>query len=87
MTNGDRERVRDFIEGLSLAHSDTDELDDRESLFLRGRLDSLAVSRLVVFLEENFGVDFVAQVFDIDRLDSIEQIGTFAGQGRAAAAE
>jgi len=87
MANGDRERVRDFIEALLLAHSDTGELDDRESLFLSGRLDSLAVTRLVVFLEENFGVDFGAQAFDIDRLDSIEQICEFAGQRRAAAAE
>ncbi|HET6335157.1 MAG TPA: acyl carrier protein [Polyangiales bacterium] len=87
MTSTHRELVRNFIRDCLVTHNDEDELDDRESLFLSGRLDSLSVTKLVVFLEENFEVDFGSHPFDVGELDSVEQILQFAGDYGAAAAE
>lgn len=80
-------RIHEFIRESLATHNDTDELDDSESLFLSGRLDSLAVTRLVVFLEEQFGVDFSSAEFDVGLLDSVELIAAFVESHGAAAAE
>jgi acyl carrier protein len=87
MTNSNRELVRNFIRECLVTHNDADELDDQESLFLSGRLDSLSVTKLVVFLEDMFKVDFGDHPFDVGELDSVEQIVQFAGEYGAAAAE
>ena len=85
MTQPGGVRVREFIVACLDARNDGEALDDRESLFLSGRLDSLSVTRLVVFLEENFGVDFRAHDFDVEQLDSVAQIVEFATRcGNAA---
>jgi acyl carrier protein len=50
-------------------------------------LDSLSVTRLVVFLEETFKVDFGSHPFDVAELDSVAQIVQFADDYGALAAE
>lgn len=70
--------VREFIQKSLVSKDDRAPLDDAESLFLSGRLDSLAVTRLVVFLEQTFGVDFGANPFDLDSLDSVALICEYA---------
>jgi acyl carrier protein len=87
MTNTHRELVRNFIRECLVTHNDDEELDDQESLFLSGRLDSLSVTKLVVFLEDTFKVDFGSHPFDVGELDSVEQIVQFAAEYGAAAAE
>ncbi|HKU42149.1 MAG TPA: acyl carrier protein [Polyangiales bacterium] len=85
MTDKAKRRIADFIRECLYAHSDEDELREDESLFLSGRLDSLSVTRLVVFLEETFSVDFANHPFDVAELDSVSQIVEFAEQHGAAA--
>lgn len=87
MTDSDRTLVRTFIRECLVTHNDEDELDDGESLFLSGRLDSLSVTKLVVFLEEHFSVDFGNHPFDVAELDSVDQIVQFAQDYGAVAAE
>lgn len=87
MTNPHRQSVRNFIRECLVTHNDEEELDDSESLFLSGRLDSLSVTKLVVFLEESFAVDFGSHPFDVAELDSVDQIVQFAAEYGAAAAE
>jgi acyl carrier protein len=87
MTNAHRELVRNFIRECLIAHNDEDALEDEESLFLSGRLDSLSVTRLVVFLEEAFKVDFGSHPFDVAELDSVAQIVQFADDYGVLAAE
>jgi acyl carrier protein len=77
MTNR-RLQIREFIAGCLLERGDEEALADSESLFLSGRLDSLSVTRLVVFLEEAFGVDFGTHAFDVTLLDSVDQIVAFS---------
>lgn len=60
-------------------------LSDRDSLFLSGRLDSLALTQLVLFLEQRFALDFGALDFSAEQVDSVEAIAALlrlqAGQG------
>ena len=84
MSNTDRQLVSQFILECLREHSDEQELDERDSLFLSGRLDSLSVTKLVVFLEQTFGVDFADHPFDVAELDSVVQIVEFTEQHRAA---
>jgi len=81
------DQIELFIRGALDSHGDEAELDLDESLFLSGRLDSLTVTRLVVFLEEQFGVDFSSHPFDVGELDSVRQIAAFTERHGAAAAE
>ena len=71
----DRATVRAFLKGLLLERGDTSEFADTDSLIiLRGRLASVDVLELVVFLEEQYKVDFAGQGFDLNRLDTVDEI-------------
>src|SRR5262245_28662266 len=81
-----RTRIRAFVREALAARKDGATLDDNESLFVSGRLESLAVTQLVVFLEESFGVDFGVTPFELDELDSVELITRCAeANGRKSA--
>jgi acyl carrier protein len=69
-----RVRVREQLKELLAERGDTAPLDDDESLLVSGRLDSLAVVNLVMFLEQTFGVDFSSTVFEASELDSVDAI-------------
>jgi acyl carrier protein len=74
------ERIRSFVEQALSARDRCALSSDDESLILSGRLDSLAVTRLVVFLEQELGVDFSAEPFDVELLDSVTQIAALAAR-------
>ena len=77
MDVNDRTKVTDFVRELLVKKDDTDSLADSESLFMSGRLDSLAKVELVVFLEQEFGLDFADVDFEqIDSVDTIEVLIT-----------
>lgn len=50
------------------------EFDDGDSLFASGRLDSLALTQLVLYLEDHFQLDMGALDFSADLVDSVEAI-------------
>jgi len=58
MAERDRVDIRDFVEKLLAEKDDRAPFGDAESLVESGRLDSLAVVKLVTFLESEFDVDF-----------------------------
>jgi acyl carrier protein len=68
-----RETIRGLIRQVLQNGNDTREFTDSESLILSGRLQSLDVLEIVVFLEERFGLDF-SEGFDQSQLDSVEEI-------------
>ena len=80
----DKSKIREFIRGLLSANGDSGALADQDSLLLSGRLQSIDAVEIVVFLEENFGVDFAGIGFDRDQIDSVDAIcaliETTAGQ-------
>ena len=87
MTQRSQARIHDFLANTLATHHDDEPFDDGESLFLSGRLDSMAVTQLVVFLEEQFAIDFGRHEFDVGSLDSVELIAQFVERHGAVAAE
>ena len=60
-----------FLPGVGAA-----ELADTEPLIRGGVIDSIAIIRLVSFLEERFGIAIAPHEAGVDYLDTIEQITT-----------
>ena len=75
-------KLRTFMDDLLRERDDTAGFADSESIFATGRLESLAAVQLVVFLEQEFGVDFSNLDFEIDRIDSIDLIATLCDEVR-----
>jgi acyl carrier protein len=66
--------IHELVQGLLTACGDDGSLADGDSLLLSGRLQSIDAVEIVVFLEENFGIDFAQIGFDRDQIDSIDAI-------------
>jgi acyl carrier protein len=74
MTPSEQQKLRQFLRERLDEAGDADSFDDASSLFVSGRLDSLTMTRLVLFLEETFRVDFSAVNFEVELIDSVEAI-------------
>lgn len=74
MINDKREAVRSLISGILEKKGDRRTFADEDSLILSGRLESLDVLEIVVFLEENFALDFADSGLDQRELDSVGAI-------------
>jgi acyl carrier protein len=66
--------LRRFVKNLLERKGDRQPFSDHDSLFLSGRLESVDAVEIVVFLEENFGVDFAEIGFDQSFIDSVDAI-------------
>jgi acyl carrier protein len=71
----DRDTVREFVGSLLRRKEDTSPFTDSDSLVLSGRLDSIDILQVVMFLEAR-GIDFNDQEFDQDAFDSVDRILT-----------
>ena len=69
-----KETVRNFLQELLAEYGETADFSDDTSLLISGMLDSLAVLRIVVFLEQEFGLDLSDQGFDQNDFDSVTSI-------------
>jgi acyl carrier protein len=74
MAGEDRDIIRRYIGELLGELDDHQPFADSESLITTGRLDSLVVVKLILFLETEFAVDFTRVEFDPDRFDSVDEI-------------
>jgi acyl carrier protein len=70
----DKAEIRKFVHNLLTTNGDAEPLADQDSLLLSGRLQSINAVEIVVFLEENFGIDFTEIGFDQEQIDSINAI-------------
>ncbi|MBP5987481.1 MAG: hypothetical protein KA538_09905 [Azonexus sp.] len=75
-------RIRTFITELLGEQDDRASFADDESLIKSGRLDSLAVTKMVMFLETDFDVDFARIEFDPERFDSVTEIAAVIKESR-----
>jgi len=85
MDEDDRVKIRAFVAELLREHDDHAAFGDTESLIKTGRLDSLAVVKLVTFLEADFTVDFARVEFDPERFDSVVEIAAVVEESRRGA--
>jgi len=71
----DRNAVRGLVRTLLRRRDDTRPFTDSDSLVLSGRLDSIEILQIVMFLEDR-GTAFDDQAFDQEDFDSINRIMT-----------
>lgn len=76
-------KIRDFICRRLHAKGDTAPFDDADLLVTGGRLDSLDVVELVLFLEEEFGLNFSTIGFDRAYVDSVNALMRLNASSRA----
>jgi acyl carrier protein len=74
MNEAVRTKVKDFILSAFLPGEDPNELKDDTPLISGGILDSIATLKLVMFIEEEFGVQVQAHEADKEHLDTIADI-------------
>jgi acyl carrier protein len=66
--------IHTFVQELLTNSGDDGPLADDDSLLLSGRLQSIDAVEIVIFLEENFAIDFAEIGFDREQIDSIDLI-------------
>ena len=74
MTDDNKTAIKDFILKEFLPGEDPAELTDTTPLITGGILDSIATLKLVMFIEERYGISLQAHEVDAEHLDTISQI-------------
>jgi len=69
----DRAAVREVVAKLLTQKGDRGGFSDSDLLLTSGRLDSVDTLELVVFLEQNYGIDF-SDGLNRDDLDSVDSL-------------
>ena len=67
-------KIRNFLEKILNDKGDSSGFTDQQLLVTEGRLSSVDVITIVLFLEENYGIDFSDRPFDQNEFDSVESI-------------
>jgi acyl carrier protein len=70
----DRLAIRGYLQKLLRQKGDPGGFTDSDSLIVTGRLESVDTLEVVVFLEEQFQIDFADRGFDQNDLDSVDSI-------------
>jgi acyl carrier protein len=70
--------IHEFVQDMLRSSGDTGPLADSDSLILSGRLQSINAVEIVVFLEENFGIDFAQLGFDREQIDTVDAMYALA---------
>jgi acyl carrier protein len=69
-----KRQIREFILNEFLPGEDPNELADSTPLITGGILDSIATLKLVMFLEEKFGITLQAHETDAEYLDTVDAV-------------
>jgi acyl carrier protein len=70
--------IREFVRNLLITNGDKNDFSDQDSILLSGRLQSIDAVEIVIFMEENFGIDFAQLGFDREQIDNIDAIYSLA---------
>lgn len=74
MTDALTQRIKNFIMEEFLPGENPDELTETTPLISGGILDSIATLKLVMFMEEEYGVSFAPHEVDKENLDDLAKI-------------
>ena len=80
-----RQAVSDYLLKTILVGEDPSELTDSTPLITGGLLDSIATLKLVIFLEDRFGVSVEAHEAGVENLDSVGRIARLIASKQTAA--
>lgn len=84
MADDIKQAVKEFILQEFLPGENPDDLTDDTPLITGGVLDSIATLKLVLFLEERFGVTFEPHELDPEHLDTASYINELVQSKRSA---
>lgn len=70
----DKKKLFEFLETIKREDTDLDLVDENDGLVNSGLIDSLATVELVLFLENEYNIDFAANRIDLNKLHSISTI-------------
>ena len=85
MTSTPREIIRSFILREFLPDVEADELSPTTPLISGGILNSIATVRMVMFLEEQFGIQMQPHEINADNLETIDRIAELVRRKQAGA--
>ncbi len=74
MENNHKQKIKAYLLDTLKQQGDSHPLNDNDSLFVSGRLDSVSMMMLVVYLENEFTVNFKGTDFDVHLIDSVQEI-------------
>ena len=74
MSESIKQAIKEFILSSFLPGEDPAALTDELPLISHGILDSIATLKLIMFLEDNFGISLESHEADKDHLDSLNRI-------------
>lgn len=77
------QRIRKFILDTFLFTDDPSALGDDDSFLDKGIIDSTGVLELVMFLEDELGIQVDDEELVPENLDSVNQLNAFVGRKRA----
>jgi len=69
-----KSKIRDFLQQLLAQKGDRKPFANSDSLVISGRLQSVDAVEIVIFLEEQWGLDFAQIGFDESQIDSVDAI-------------
>lgn len=79
-----RAAIRDYLLQEFLPGEDPEELSDETPLITGGVLDSISTLKLVVYLEERFGISLEAHEAGVEHLDTVDRIASLVSKKQAA---
>jgi acyl carrier protein len=77
-----RKQIRSHIMENYLFTTDDSELQDADSLMLRGIIDSTGALEVILFLEETYGFSVDEEEMIPENLDSVDKIVAYVGRKR-----
>ena len=86
MSDERQQRLEDltiFLRTIQKPNKPIDQVGVDESLVTSGLIDSLAMVQIVVYLENTYGIDFMAHGFEPERLASMTSILDFVDEAGA----
>jgi acyl carrier protein len=83
MNEGIKQQVKVYILNTFLPGEDPSELTDDLPLISGGILDSIATLKLIMFIEETFGITLEAHEADKEHMNTINQIADLIGSRQA----
>jgi acyl carrier protein len=75
--------LKQFLRTIQKPNRPVESVGVDERLVASGLVDSLAIMQIVVYLEEQYGIDFAASGFDPDRLATMGSIVELIEESRA----
>jgi acyl carrier protein len=82
--NNVMEKIREFVLGEFLPGENPATLTPTTPLISGGIIDSIDAVKLIVFLENEFGIEVEAFDADLDNLDTLEALDRFVSAKRQA---